>query len=198
MNKLLTIIFCTFIFVSCNKESGSVQEPEDVYTLKNISYFLKDGDSMKVDTTYIESKGVINKTSTDVKYAMNIPVLHETSQFINYNALTLTLKNSDSLKIHVPVLIDNGKIVVGQSKWKYNENGREDLPYSTPDAKENITVLAGTSFTVYTYAVKRNICTSYIATYEEQSTGKTLKIEGKWKGELIDHLYTIEEVKAIK
>jgi len=198
MNKLLTIIFCTFIFVSCNKESGSVQEPEEVYTLKDISYFLKDGDSMRVDTTYIDSKGIINKTSTDVKYTVSTPALHETSLFINYNTLPLTLKNSDSLKIHVPVLIDNGRIIMGQSKWKYNENSRENLPYATSNAKENITVLAGTSSTVYTYAVKRNICTSYIATYEEQSTGKTLKIEGKWKGELIDHLYTIEEVKAIK
>lgn len=198
MNKILTIIFCTLIFVSCNKESGSVQEPEGIYTLKDISYFLKDGDSMKVDTTYIDSKGVINKTTTDVQYTVTTPTLHETSLFINYNNLSLTLKNSDSLKINVPVSIDNGKIVVGQSKWKYNENSRENLPYTTSNTKESITVLARTSSTVYIYAVKRNICTSYIATYEEQSTGKTLKIEGKWKGELIDHIYTIKEVKAIK
>lgn len=74
----------------------------------------------------------------------------------------------------------------------------ETLPSSVSNHSETYSVTPYTKLTVDIYAIRRNISTSYIATYKEQKTGKALEVEGKWKGLQIDGFHTYGRWEDIK
>lgn len=181
MKKLAFMVFCIFLFSSCKKEMESViKEPKDVYVFQDIKYFLGEGDGLKIDTVSIYSKEFFNTTSTDTSLSLDSLEQAETSQFFIKEESSFTLRINDSLKICVPVLVSDGKIFTGNKKWEYSETEKETL--STSSYTSTFSLTAHTKCTIEIYAIRRNISTSYIATYIAEKTGEVLEVEGKWRG----------------
>ncbi len=199
MKKLLPLVFLIFLFYSCGDDTQPViTEPENVYEFQSIKYSLEEGDGIKMDTVTIFNRDYFNKTSIAATVKIDVPDQNETSQFLSNKKSTVSLQTNDSLKIAVPILINGNTIFTSTHKWKYSEGKEEVLPHTISNSSETYSLTPNTKLTVNIYAIRQNITTSYIATFEEKKTGEIVNIEGKWNGTQITGFDTYAIYNEIK
>lgn len=190
MKNLFLTLFGLILLYSCEKEIEPVLV-EDVYEFQNVKYFLTEGDKIEIDTIPVDSREFLNNSTATASLIIDVPDQTETSQFISNEDLPFKLQVNEAIKISVPTHIDEGEIYTSAPVWNYAEVIKETLPSSVSGYYNNFTITPYTKLTVKVNAIWQKISTSYIATYKEQTTGKLLEIEGKWKGSQLNGFSTI-------
>lgn len=165
--------------------------PVETFTLTDVSYFMDSGDRIDSSLVYVRNYSLDNRGFPNpANHKVTISEKYETfSQFTEVKGLKMTNKisNSASVKIGIPLISIGGGVdweKTTEKSWSYSTTQSETKQFTFTD-EYSIVVPANLLTTLQVYKMNYNLNVSYVGTLVGNTTGRKIKLKGKWSGSIV-------------
>lgn len=165
--------------------------PVETFTLTDVSYFMDAGDRIDSSLVYVRNYSLDNRGFPNpANHKVTISEKYETfSQFTEVKGLKMTNKisNSASVKIGIPLISIGGGVdweKTTEKSWSYSTTQSETKQFTFTD-EYSIVVPANLLTTLQVYKMNYNLNVSYVGTLVGNTTGRKIKLKGKWSGSIV-------------
>lgn len=158
--------------------------PVENFKLLDITYMPTPGEKFTPIPTAVTSKEVHNNHSTPLNYSTKFfEEVTETSTFSKTEGITLANKITINKEVNAPIIIDGtiSSKYISDRKWAYKE-AETIAKKRTMEDSVSITIPPHTSYIIDTHITAYNIDVKYTATLIGLTSGKIIKLNGRWKG----------------
>lgn len=178
-------------FAEKNKTGGRyVWEiiPVESFTLRDVTYFMDSGD--KIDSSFVFLHDYYLDNRVNSSPVNHKAVINETfksfSGFSEVTGMRMSDKitNSASFKVGIPSINASGSISfehLTEKSWSYTTTDTEEKTLSWSDEFSTV-VPANKLMILKVYMQKYQFDISYLGTLVGNTTGRTIKLKGRWNG----------------
>lgn len=190
MRNLFLYIGILSLLFACQSNEDEPADIKDVYILKEVNYYLSEGDSVTTQQRIVGTGHLVNETDNSLKW--DIYPFQEAMNYVVFDIDKLPDEEDFILKgdflVSAPIQVSEEFIVRGREEWCFDlqSHKQERLYLQDENQQSNEIIVPGKSEMRFkasaTYEV---ITTSFRALYIGEQTGKEVLIEGKYVGEII-------------
>lgn len=162
--------------------------PVEEFTLKDVSYFMDYGDRVDSSLVFLRTYNMDNRGNPNS--GSHTATIHESytssSQFSEVTGLNMSEKisNSTSFKVGLPSIDIGGSVSfehLTEKTWSYSTTQAEEKKFEWTDVFTTV-VPANKLMTLSVYLQNYVFDISYVGTLVGNSTGRTIKLKGRWQG----------------
>lgn len=162
--------------------------PVETFTLRDISYFQGIGDRVDSSLVFLRNYYLDNSlNSVPANHKVTISEsLKSISQFSKVTGMNMSNKisNSTSFKVGLPSVDINGNVnyeQLTQTTWSYSITDSEERSINWVDEFSTV-VPANKLMVLQVLMQKYEFDISYVGTLVGNTTGRTIKLKGRWRG----------------
>lgn len=173
--------------------------PIEDFELTDISYAFVAGDKINLNPQLIRTENLVNNTNSSVSKKMVVnETVSETSNFSKVQGLNISNKISASIKVGLPKIVD-GIINADQTttkNWSYTVGQSTTTTRQIQD-EFNLTIPPYNTYKVECFIYNYDVDITYVATLRGKSSGRTIKMTGRWTGKEATHIdFKVYEAKS--
>lgn len=162
--------------------------PVEKFTLKDVSYFQDYGDRIDSSLVFLRNYDLDNRINPNPgSHTAKINESYtSTSHFAEVTGLNMSdkISNSSSYKVGTPSIDASGSVNfehLTEKTWSYSITEAEEKKFDWSDEFTTI-VPANKLMVLQVYIQKYMFNISYIGTLVGNTTGRTIKLKGRWEG----------------
>lgn len=186
MKKVIFLVLSLCLLTACGDDDNNNKEAEleDIYKFESIQYYVGNGDKEETVETTLPSMVYENNTESDMTiFVYPYEKLKDSSLFINEKGNPYTLYIDGNMKLSTPIAISGQTVSTGKAIWPFKDGVTEYLPQT--DNTTKMTISPNSKLKVTIDAVYKKLTVSYRATFIGVATKKSIAINGKWTGEVV-------------
>lgn len=162
--------------------------PVEAFTLKDVSYFQGYGDRIDSSLVFLRNYDLDNRVNPSPgSHTAKINESYtSTSQFAEVTGLNMSdkISNSSSYKVGTPSVDASGSVNfehLTEKTWSYSTTQTEEKKFDWSDEFTTV-VPANKLMVLQVYIQKYMFDISYVGTLVGNTTGRTIKLKGRWEG----------------